>query len=68
MATSDTSTVAGEEVKAAEENGWQDVSPPEYLKQVTDLKFLNISIKGYEKKSSTGFPKEEYYGYRIVSM
>lgn len=42
---------------------------PEYLKEVTDTKFLNISIKGYEKKSSTsGFTKEEYYAYRVVSM
>lgn len=41
---------------------------PEYLKRVTDLKFLNISIKGYDKKTSTGFPKEEYYAYRIISM
>ena len=42
---------------------------PEYLQEVTDLKFMNISIKGYEKKtSSSGFTKEEYYAYRIVSM
>ena len=41
---------------------------PAYLKQVTDKKFLNISIKGYEKKASAGFTKEEYYAYRIISM
>ena len=40
----------------------------EYLKEVTDVKFQNISIKGYEKKSSGGFTKDEYYAYRIVSM
>ncbi len=59
---------ASEEAKPGDDNGWHDVSPPDYLKQVSDLKFLNISIKGYEKKLSTGFPKEEYYAYRIVSM
>ena len=42
---------------------------PEYLEEVTDVKFLNISIKSYDKKtSSSGFTKEEYYAYRIVSM
>ena len=42
---------------------------PEYLREVTDLRFMNISIKGYDKKtSSSGFTKEEYYAYRIVSM
>lgn len=47
----------------------QEEDTPEYLKEVTDLRFLNISIKAYEKKSSSsGFSKEEYYAYRIVSM
>jgi len=42
---------------------------PEYLKEVTNAKFLNISIKGYEKKTSTsGFSKDEYYAYRVISM
>ena len=42
---------------------------PEYLQEVKDLKFMNISIKGYDKKtSSSGFTKEEYYAYRIISM
>ncbi len=42
---------------------------PAYMKKVTDVKFLNISIKGYEKKSSSsGFAKEEYYAYKVVSM
>ena len=42
---------------------------PEYLREVSDFKFLNISIKGYEKKTvSSGFSKEEFYAYRIVSM
>ena len=45
------------------------VEQPEYLREVTDLKFMNISIKGYDKKtSSSGFTKEEYYAYRIISM
>lgn len=41
---------------------------PEYLQEVTDVKFQNISIKGYEKKAAGGFTREEYYAYRIVSM
>ena len=55
---------AGEE----EPSGWQDVNTPDYLKEVTDSQFVNISIKGYEKKSSSGFPREEYYAFHIVSM
>lgn len=55
--------------QSVEETGeWQELNPPDYLKQVTDLQFVNISIKGYEKKTTTGFPKEEYYAFRIVSM
>lgn len=46
----------------------QDENQSEFLKEITDVKFQNVSIKGYEKKSSTGFPKEEYYAFRIVSM
>ncbi len=41
---------------------------PEYLREITELKFQNISIKGYEKKAAGGFTREEYYAYRIVSM
>ena len=41
---------------------------PEYHRLVTDLRFLNISIKTYEKKTGGGFPREEYFAFRIVSM
>lgn len=41
---------------------------PDYLKEVTDIKFQNISIKGYEKKSTGSFTRDEYYAYKIVSM
>ncbi|XP_064396570.1 sorting nexin-4-like [Halichondria panicea] len=41
---------------------------PEYLREITELKFQNISIKGYEKKAAGGFTREEYYAYRIVSI
>ena len=47
---------------------WQTVSGPEYLREVKGEQFVNISIKCYEKKTSTGFPREEYYGFHIVSM
>ena len=50
-------------------SGKKQEETPEYLKEVTDVKFLNISLKGYEKKIvSSGFTKDEYYAYRIVSM
>ena len=50
-----------------EEDDWED-GKPEYHRVVTDLRFLNISIKTYEKKTGRGFPREEYFAYRIVSM
>ena len=56
------------EAEAYKPSEWTEVSPPEYLKEVTDLNFVNISIKGYEKKTTSGFPKEEYYAYHIVAM
>lgn len=47
----------------------QEDDTPDYLKVEDNVKFLNISLKGYEKKTSaSGFTKEEYYAYRIVSM
>lgn len=46
----------------------EETHTPEYLQEVTDVKFQNISIKGYEKKAAGGFTREEYYAYRIVSM
>ena len=51
-----------------EASDWQTVSGPEYLREVKGEQFVNISIKCYEKKTSTGFPREEYYGFHIVSM
>lgn len=50
-----------------EEQDWED-GRPEYLREISDLRFLNISIKTYEKKTGGGFPREEYYAYRIISM
>ncbi len=52
-----------------EPNKKSESDTPEYLRVVDGVKFLNISLKGYEKKtSSSGFTKDEYYAYRIVSM
>ena len=53
---------AGEDAGSFQEN---DSLP--FRKEVTDLKFVNISIKLYEKKIGTGF-KEEYYAFKILSM
>jgi sorting nexin-4 len=41
---------------------------PGYHRVVTDMHFVNISIKTYEKKTGGGFPREEYFAYRIVSI
>ena len=49
------------------EPDWE-VALPEYHRVVTDLRFVNISIKTYEKKVGGGFPREEYFAFRIVSM
>ena len=48
-------------------NLWHEVDVPPFRKEIVDLKFVNISIKCYEKKIGTGF-KEEYYAYKIISM
>ena len=37
-------------------------------REVCDLRFVNISIKSYDKKTGAGFPREEYFAFRIVSM
>lgn len=57
--------MATEEAEIDDE--WEDVRP-EYHRVVKDLRFLNISIKTYEKKTGGGFPREEYFAFRIVSM
>ena len=51
-----------------ESEDWQSVERPLYLREVDDVTIINVSIKGYERKSSSGFPKEEYFAYRLVSM
>lgn len=50
-----------------EAEGDYDVDVPPLRREVSDHKFVNISIKCYEKKTGTGF-KEEYYAYKIVAM
>lgn len=57
--------MAAEEAEIDDE--WEDARP-EYHRVVKDLRFLNISIKTYEKKTGGGFPREEYFAFRIVSM
>ena len=51
-----------------ESDGWQSVELPAYLREVDDMRFVNVSIKNYERKTSSGFPREEYFAYRVVSM
>lgn len=56
-----------EGVERLSPNIWHEVDVPPFRKEIVDLKFVNISIKCYEKKIGTGF-KEEYYAYKIVSI
>ena len=41
---------------------------PDYLLTDSEVAFKNISIKAYERKSTTTFPKEEYYAFEIITM
>ncbi|XP_019849679.1 PREDICTED: sorting nexin-4-like [Amphimedon queenslandica] len=56
---------------AAEEtpegSSWQEIDSPPFKQAVSDLRFVNISIKCYEKKTGSGF-KEEYYAYKILAI
>lgn len=53
------------EPAAREGDGKQQV---DYQKEVRNVRLLNISIKGYDKKTGTGFTKEEYYAFRIIAI
>lgn len=46
---------------------WHPINLPPFKGEVCDLRFVNISIKNYEKKAGSGF-KEEYYAYKVVAM
>ena len=50
-----------------EGSSWQEKDSPPFKRAVADLRFVNISIKCYEKKTGTGF-KDEYYAYKILAM
>lgn len=50
---------------AASEEDKSEALP--FRKEITDLKFINVSIKCYEKMAGSGL-KEEYYVFKIVSM
>ena len=43
------------------------VTQTPFRQQVEDARFVNVSIKCYEKRTGSGF-KEEYYAYRVVAM
>lgn len=58
---------AEEEDSQVSNSTWHPIDLPPFKKEVTDFRFVNISIKNYEKKSGTGF-KEEYYAYKVVAM
>ena len=60
--------MSGEGESAAEAKSDSEAPKPGFHRVVTDMRFVNISIKTYEKKTGGGFPREEYFAYRIVSM
>ena len=51
---------------AASTDVFESITSP-FQREVENKRFINVSIKCYEKRSGSGF-KEEYYAYRIVAM
>ena len=45
----------------------QDLEPP-YRLTDDKLKILNVAIKGYTKKTTSSFPREEYYAFKVVAV
>jgi len=33
-----------------------------------NLKIVNVAIKGYTRKVTTSWPREEYYAYKIIAV
>ena len=44
------------------------VDTPVYQLTDENLKVLNVAIKGYTKKATQSFPREEYYAFKIVTV
>lgn len=45
----------------------EDLEPP-YLLTNDSLKISNVAIKGYTKKTTSSFPREEYYAFKVVAV
>lgn len=45
----------------------EDLGPP-YRLTDDNLKILNVAIKGYTKKTTASFPREEYYAFKVVAV
>ena len=45
----------------------QQLEPP-YRLTDENLKILNVAIKGYTKKTTSSFPREEYYAFKVVAV
>ena len=46
----------------------ESASIPSYLATIKDFSIQTVCIKGYERRSTATFPKDEFYAYRVVSM
>ena len=41
---------------------------PPYMATIKDFSIQTVCIKGYERRTTATFPREEFYAYRVVSM
>lgn len=46
----------------------ENASIPPYLATIKDFSIQTVCIKGYERRTTTTFPRDEFYAYRVVSM
>ena len=46
----------------------EHASVPPYLATIKDFSIQTVCIKGYERRTTATFPREEFYAYRVVSM
>ena len=46
----------------------ESASMPSYLATIKDFSIQTVCIKGYERRATATFPRDEFYAYRVMSM
>ena len=46
----------------------EHASVPPYLATIKDFSIQTVCIKGYERRTTATFPRDEFYAYRVISM